>query len=225
LQLILRLVGSQKPEEIFAMLQKRCPDVFEAAAAEANKGPEPVTVASARKAFAEATKVFKELVTKREHLTSKVGTQTKQLAASQSELDDTIGKLAEAKDAQAACATALELAGQAQGPEEGTGPAAVRQGDGEEEDDVGFDEEPSPQEKEALDKLHEALGPDNDKKKLLDDFILVAAKRRKKNSGRASPREAMEIGAAEAALVEAAAKIAKHAAAEAAAAAKAALGK
>ena len=114
LQHVLRLAGAALPEEVLTVLQKK---IGEAAAA-ANKGPEPVTVASARKAFAEANKVFKELVTKREQLSAKVVSQAKQLALAQGELDDTIGKLAEAKEAQAAGGTALELAGQAQGAED-----------------------------------------------------------------------------------------------------------
>lgn len=223
LQVLLRLVGTQKPEELFAELHRKCPDVFEAAAAEANKGPEPVTLASARKAYAEASKIFKELVTKKEMLTKKVEAQAKQLAASQTELEDTIAKVVEAQAAQADCSLVmLEKSGPQGGPE-GASSVPKQQGGGsgqggEERAEVDADvemEEASPQEKDALDKLQEALGPDHDKRKLLDDFILVTAKRKRKDLSKASASEAMEAGAAAAAMVEAAAKGAKSAAAKA----------
>ena len=75
------------------MLQKK----VEETEAAAYKGPEPVTVASARKAFAEAKKVFLELVNKTEQLSAKVASLEKQLALAQSELDDTTGMVSDAK--------------------------------------------------------------------------------------------------------------------------------
>ena len=78
---------------------------------------------------------------------------------------------------------------------------------------MDFDEE-SQQEVEILSKLHAALGPE---KHVLDGFTLVSSKRRKKDLRGASASDAMEAGAAAAALVEAVAKAAKEAADKAAA--------
>ena len=225
LRVILRIVGTDKPDEVFTQLQKKCPEAFIAAAEEANRGPEPVTLAAARKAFTDATRAFRELVAKKEQLSNKIIAHTKQLGLFQAELDDTVGKLAEAKDDQAVCATAFALARQAQGGDEVLGAAgkqaeANRQGaeesDLDEDNLMDLEEEPTALETEALLKLQKDLGPD--KKKELDDFILVSAKRRQKDLSKATPAEAMEAGAATAALVVAAAKARKETAAKAAAA-------
>ena len=157
-----------------------------------------------------------------------MATQTKQLAASQLELDDIIAKVAEANAAQAAWATAVELAGKAQGPEEGAG-GVVKQGagsgqgaghqDGEVPHEDDMDLEEAQMDAEAFSKLEAALGPESSKK-LLEGFTLVHAKRRKKDLSSCSPSEAMEAGAAAAALVEAVAKAAKEASGKEAAKAK-----
>jgi hypothetical protein len=216
----MRAVGTNKPEEIFAQLQQKCPEAFVAAAAEATKGPEPVTVASAGKAYAEATKVFKELVSKREQLAARFAAQTKQVAQTQAELEDTTAKLAEANVAQATCATALQQAGTDHSDEAKQSGASQRGGHEEalaEDDDFDM-EGPSLEAAEALSKLQEVLGPDN---KLLDGFDLVRTKRRRRDLAGATAAEAMAAGAAAAALVEAAAVIAKGIADKAAAAEKA----